>query len=86
MDHLTPEQQKCMTADERAELEAAWKAVQPFWQSLGQIIEGPEQIDCDALHESFLQLADTFDEVERLIMRAKQFRLMQATHGGQQAD
>ena len=79
MDELDPLYERCLTPDERRELEQTWRDLQTEMQSFGKLVEQADEIDCDQLHDAFLRLADVFDEVERVVMRAKQFRLRYAT-------
>jgi hypothetical protein len=69
-----PGNEPCLTEDELQELTAAWTATQPHLEALGNLIARGLDVDCDELHEVFLALADAFEQVERLVMRAKQLR------------
>ena len=80
MDRLDPQTEKCLTDDERAELSAGWHSLQNALASVGGQIEGPDPVDCDVLHAAFLELSDAYEQVEHLVMRAKQWRLLHAAH------
>lgn len=72
---------RCLSRDEAHELQEAWQAVMVMQTPVAQIVGQGDTIDCDALHEAFLELCDTYDAFERLVMRAKQIRLLQVTQG-----
>ncbi len=70
--------EKCLSPDERREVAAAWQAMQPALQSMDELIEQAEMVNCQELYEAFQRLTATFDAFERTIMRAQQLRLLQA--------
>jgi hypothetical protein len=82
MDRLDPQTERCLTDDERTELTAGWKTLQSALEVVGSQVAGADPIDCDQLHESFLQLSDAYEGVEHLVMRAKQWRFLHAAHTG----
>ncbi len=70
--------EKCLNADERREVAAAWQAMQSTLQSMDQLIAQTDMVDCQELYETFQRLTVTFDAFERTIMRAQQLRLLHA--------
>ena len=86
MDDTNPSGERCLTSDERRELEANWRAFQAELQPFGEMVEHAAEVDCDELHDAFLRVADVFDEVERVVMRAQQIRLLRPTQDRQTRD
>lgn len=80
MDQLDPQTEQCLTDDERAELRSAWIALQSALDPIGKQVTGAEPVDCDQLHGSLLALSDAYEQVEHLVMRARQWRLLHAAH------
>lgn len=76
MEQTIPGSDNCLTADEKRELQAAWSSMERVLQPLDELVKRAGEVDCDALHTAFLNLSNAFDCVERLIMSAKQVRLM----------
>ena len=82
MSESIPGSDKCLTFDERRDLETAWAAMQVSAGFVGELVGRADEVDCDELHEAFLNLSNAFDKVEHLIMRSKQIRLIRTTHAG----
>ena len=82
MSETIPGSDKCLTFDERRDLEAAWAAMQMALEPVAELVGRADEVDCDELHEAFLNLSNAFDKVEHLIMRSKQIRLIRTTHAG----
>ncbi len=80
MNETAPGSEKCLTTEESQELQAAWSGLQAALRPLGELVQRATDIDCDELHDTFLNVSDDFDKVEHLIMRAKQIRLIRAGH------
>ena len=78
MDEINPGGEQCLTAEERRELQAAWREFQAELEPFGAMVARAEMIDCADLHDAFLRLVDVFEEVERAVMRARQIRLLTA--------
>ncbi len=83
MDELVPGTQRCMTPDERRELQAAWADLRTAIQPFTGMVDHADEIDCSALHAAFLSLTDEFDKVEHLVMQAQQIRQLHAGHSGE---
>ncbi len=86
MDDMNPSEERCLTPEERRELEGSWRAFQMELQPFGEMVEHAAEVDCDELHDAFLRLADVFDEVERVVMRAQQIRLLRGTQARQASE
>ena len=80
MTEMNPTGEKCLTEEERRELQTAWQAYDAAQQPFQKMVAHVDGVDCDELHDAFLHLADLFEEVERAIMRAQQVRLLHAGH------
>lgn len=80
MDHTNPSIKRCLTPDERDEIQASWRGLQAKLQPVGALVEQADLVDCDELHTAFGQLAGVFDDFERAVMRAQQVRLLHAGH------
>ena len=80
MDQMAPGSDRCLTSDEAQELHTAWTGFEAALRPLGALVQRATDIDCDELHDTFLTVADDFERVEHVIMRAKQFRLMRSGH------
>ena len=78
MDQPDPREETCLTPEERQEVDAAWQTLQTALQPVGAMIDQGDLIDCDDLHTAFLLLADTFERLERAVMRPQQIRLHHA--------
>ena len=83
MDHTNPVGETCLTVEERRDLEAAWSGFQQAFEPMSAIVARVDEVDCEELHSTFLQLADAFEQVERAVMRSRQVRLVHAAHGGE---
>ncbi len=81
METPNPANERCLTLDERRELQEQWVALQATLKQMGSYIEGPQDVDCDELYTLFLRLGDAFEGFERSVMRSKQIRLLHTTHG-----
>ena len=86
MDETIPSTNMCLTTAERRELQQAWTRMLAALQPLGDLVDHADEVDCNMLHQAFLKLADEFENVEHLVMRAKQIRLLHAGHGGEVSD
>lgn len=82
MSERIPGSDKCLTVDERRDLEVAWAEMQVSLGPVGELVGHADEVDCDELHAAFLNLSNAFDKVEHLIMRSKQIRLIRTTHAG----
>ena len=81
METPNPANERCLTLDERRELQEQWVALQVALKQIGARVEGPQDVDCDELYALFLQTGDAFEAFERSVMRSKQIRLLHTTHG-----
>ena len=80
MDDRVPGIGRCLTAEESQELQVAWGGLQSALQPLGKLVQRAADVDCDELHDTFLNVSDDFEKVAHLIMRAKQIRLLHSGH------
>lgn len=79
MEPINPINEQCLTPEEQQELRTHWTALQSALEPVGTRIEGTEDIDCDELYTMFLQLEDSFEEFEHVLMRTKQIRMLQSS-------
>lgn len=71
-----PRDERCLTDEELRELETTWTALQAALRPIDEMIDRGDEVDCSELHDRFVHLADVFDDVERVVMRAQQIRLL----------
>ncbi len=71
-----PRDERCLTDDELRELETTWTALKTGLRPIDEMIDRGDELDCSELHDAFVRLADVFDDVERVVMRAQQIRLL----------
>jgi len=71
-----PRDERCLTDEELRELKTNWTAMKGQLQPIDEMIDRGEEVDCSDLHDAFVRLADVFDDVERVVMRAQQIRLL----------
>ncbi len=80
MEEMNPVGERCLTPEERREINAEWVKLRNAMEPLGNFVEQPDDIDCDELYSSFLRFSEIFDAFERSVMRSKQIRLLHAGH------
>ena len=81
MQELDPANERCLTSEERRELQEQWKALQAALEPVGTHLGGAEDVDCEELYTVFLRLEDTFEAFEHSLMRSKQIRMLRAAQG-----
>ncbi len=71
-----PRDERCLTDDELRELKTTWTALKTALRPIDEMIDSGDEVDSSKLHDAFVRLADVFDDVERVVMRAQQIRLL----------
>ncbi len=67
----------CLNDQERVALQRAWRQMRATFAPMDELIERAEHVDCDELHDRCVAISDGFEEVEHLIMLAKQMRTIE---------
>jgi len=78
MDARNPRDERYLTSEELQDIQATWTTMQAALRPVDEMIRAGGDVDCAGLHDAFVALADVFDDVERIVMRAQQIRLLRA--------